>query len=451
MSSNPGYPPNPLSIPLINSNLVPIRTFPRRPTTQDVKYRPGQFAILNNNPSTGSAGELWYLSYFSSGVPQWVQLAAGGVDLESFIPDSGTSPVVADASNQVTMAGGTNLNTVGGTNTLTFNLDDPFSVAAATITTLGSTTGNITTVNSTTVNATTFDTNVAAAAVTLAGTTLAADGTDTNINLTLTPKGTGFLTTTKAASGQWWQFIDGTDTFGYYNNAGTPEAAVTASIGSWCSDTTNGAIYVKNTGDATNTGWVELDSGTGDVVGPASATDNALARFDSTSGKLVQDSTVIVTDAGEMTNASQPAFSANLGTQADNVTGSGTAYTLGDTDVGVALTEIFDQNGDFAPGSAAGAIFTAPVTGKYNLYVYWIALGCTVATNFDTQIVTSNRGYPITFVKAAGSENESQALSVLADMDALDTSTSVLTVTGEAGDTVDIGNTSTVFMGNLAC
>jgi hypothetical protein len=50
------------------------------------------------------------------------------------------------------------------------------------------------TVTATTVNATTFDTNVAAAGVTLAGTTLAADGTDSNISLTLTPKGTGVVT-----------------------------------------------------------------------------------------------------------------------------------------------------------------------------------------------------------------------------------------------------------------
>ena len=52
-----------------------------------------------------------------------------------------------------------------------------------------------TTVTATTVNGTTFDTNVAAAGVTLAGTTLAADGTDTNISLTLTPKGSGIVTT----------------------------------------------------------------------------------------------------------------------------------------------------------------------------------------------------------------------------------------------------------------
>jgi len=44
-----------------------------------------------------------------------------------------------------------------------------------------------------TVFATAFDTDVAAAAVTLSGTTLAADGTDTNINLAITPKGSGGL------------------------------------------------------------------------------------------------------------------------------------------------------------------------------------------------------------------------------------------------------------------
>lgn len=37
--------------------------------------------------------------------------------------------------------------------------------------------------------------------------------------------------------------------------------------------------------------------GTGDVVGPASATDNAVARFDSTTGKLVQNSGVTISDA----------------------------------------------------------------------------------------------------------------------------------------------------------
>ena len=54
------------------------------------------------------------------------------------------------------------------------------------------------TVTATTVTATTFqgnlDTNVAAAKLTVSGTSVVASGTDSNINLTLTPKGTGVVT-----------------------------------------------------------------------------------------------------------------------------------------------------------------------------------------------------------------------------------------------------------------
>jgi hypothetical protein len=38
--------------------------------------------------------------------------------------------------------------------------------------------------------------------------------------------------------------------------------------------------------------------GSGDLVGPASATDNAITRFDSTTGKLVQNSSVTISDTG---------------------------------------------------------------------------------------------------------------------------------------------------------
>ncbi len=52
--------------------------------------------------------------------------------------------------------------------------------------------------------------------------------------------------------------------------------------------------------------------GSGDVVGPASATDTAVARFDATTGKLVQNSTVLISNAGEVTlpNVVAPAIPA---------------------------------------------------------------------------------------------------------------------------------------------
>lgn len=41
----------------------------------------------------------------------------------------------------------------------------------------------------------------------------------------------------------------------------------------------------------------------GDVVGPASSTDNAIVRFNSTSGKLIQNSLLILDDSGNLSKA----------------------------------------------------------------------------------------------------------------------------------------------------
>jgi len=57
--------------------------------------------------------------------------------------------------------------------------------------------------------------------------------------------------------------------------------------------------------DLTDGGATTLHShaGGGDVVGPASATDTAVALFDSTTGKLVKDSVVLVGPVGDITGA----------------------------------------------------------------------------------------------------------------------------------------------------
>lgn len=46
-------------------------------------------------------------------------------------------------------------------------------------------------------------------------------------------------------------------------------------------------------------------AGTGDVLGPASSTDNAIARFDGTGGKTLQDSGVILTDGDILKNVAE--------------------------------------------------------------------------------------------------------------------------------------------------
>ena len=50
-------------------------------------------------------------------------------------------------------------------------------------------------------------------------------------------------------------------------------------------------------------------TGLGDVTGPASATDNAIARFDTTTGKLIQNSAVTIDDAGNIVSPDSIKFS----------------------------------------------------------------------------------------------------------------------------------------------
>lgn len=55
---------------------------------------------------------------------------------------------------------------------------------------------------------------------------------------------------------------------------------------------------------ATTPTWIVTTGGTsGDVIGPGSATDNAAVRFDLTTGKLIQDSLVLIDDSGNITNS----------------------------------------------------------------------------------------------------------------------------------------------------
>ena len=80
--------------------------------------------------------------------------------------------------------------------------------------------------------------------------------------------------------------------------------------------------------------------GTGDVVGPASATDNAIARFDLTTGKLIQNSNAILTDAGALTtvgnvNGASPTemsylsgVTSNIQTQINSISGGVTNGTV---------------------------------------------------------------------------------------------------------------------------
>lgn len=62
-----------------------------------------------------------------------------------------------------------------------------------------------------------------------------------------------------------------------------------------------GSATLVVTGSWPNHTLTAVGSGFGDVAGPSSATDNAITRYDGTTGKLIQNSLVIVADDGAIT------------------------------------------------------------------------------------------------------------------------------------------------------
>jgi hypothetical protein len=82
---------------------------------------------------------------------------------------------------------------------------------------------------------------------------------------------------------------------------------------------TAGQVLTSN-GTGAEPSW-QTNAG-GDVVGPASSTDNAIARFDSTTGKLLQDSVVLVGDTGAVTGVTTLSASTSVSTPIVKATSS---------------------------------------------------------------------------------------------------------------------------------
>jgi hypothetical protein len=96
----------------------------RNPTTADRRFKIGTLWI------NASTNVMWGLASVTSNSANWVLLGPGSSDVDSLTPDGGTSPVVP-AGGTITLAGGTNITTVGGLNTMTFNLDAAITLATS--------------------------------------------------------------------------------------------------------------------------------------------------------------------------------------------------------------------------------------------------------------------------------------------------------------------------------
>jgi len=87
----------------------------------------------------------------------------------------------------------------------------------------------------------------------------------------------------------------------YSTTAAATPSAVNLANGELAINITDGKLYYKDNG-ATVQLIASKAGASGDIVGPASATDNAVVRFDGTTGKLVQNSVVTIADStGDVT------------------------------------------------------------------------------------------------------------------------------------------------------
>jgi fibronectin-binding autotransporter adhesin len=204
--------------------------------------------------------------------------------------------------------------------------------------------------------------------------------------------------------------------------------------------------FVLKSTTAGVTSWAAAAGGIASVAADTTPQVGGSAGFDLQAQLLVGNggtTGIAVSANGEVTMAAQPAFLAFNSSTDSDVSGDATLATA-DFD-----TEIFDQNADFASDT-----FTAPVTGRYLLIAHVAVGGMTVSMGTNIiAIATSNRNYNgnVNVASAGVSGFTFEKMNVV-DMDAADTATVTLDLTGGNKEADIIGeatNLRTVFSGHL--
>ena len=161
----------------------------------------------------------------------------------------------------------------------------------------------------------------------------------------------------------------------YYNGTDYARLAVGAA----------GKVLKVNSG-ATAPEWATDTAGTGDVVGPGSATNDALARFDTTTGKLIQNSTATLSDAGTLT------ATAFAGALTGNVTGNIDGIVGGTTPAAVSATQVdITAQGDLRLQDTSGGEYVA-LQAAGTTTSYTVTLPAAVATVTGQALTSTTAG-----------------------------------------------------------
>ena len=457
----------------VGAQSILVQSLSSSPNTYQIEVQRASSSTGTDTTSQGLAS--FDDTAFSVDANGYVTLVGSGPVVDSFLPDTGTSPVVPDGSGQVSILGQSTPSTsgiqvTGGTNKLDISMFSPF-VGDFTFT--DSTPGNTEILTVSNTDDTAANASGARLALSVGGDTQIGDpyvswnvasdyaysaGIDTTDaeNFKITYAATA-STVTPSTGTTFFEYdtaaddinLIATNTFSTFSGTGinvgfgainteTANSGSSAVVASGVEATTAGDPFFQLGILTATTNKFGLDNSDSDKFKYLVGSDAGVSGLDGTE-------TIVMTQAGEITYPTQPAFLAVLTTNRSNVTGTGTIYTI------IFNSEVFDQNADFNLGTST---FTAPVTGRYQFDGRGTITGTTVMTTSELIMTTSNREYRSFKQFAALAGSYTNEISQLTDMDAADTAVLKIATGGEGADTDDVLGTSqnyTAFSGFLSC
>lgn len=327
-------------------------------------------------------------------------------------------------------SGGGTLSILAGTGTMNIAAD---ATAGAVNVATGAGVKVLTVGSSNATSSTTLQSGTGALAVTSAGGTL-------TIN-----SGTGALSLSNDAAATTVSIGTGAAVKGVTLGSTSSTSATTVQAGTGALNllSLGGAITANSgvgaIGISTDVAATTVSIGTG-----GAAKSVTLGSTTTTSATTINSGSGNLTMVGNVLKTTNPAFLAYLGATVNDKTGNGASYLLG-TD---ALTEVYDRGNNFN----TNGVFTAPVTGIYDLRASITVSGTTIATSFTINLITTARTYTYVLTRAALGTNQAVSISALCDMASGNSATVSIVVSGEAGDTDDIAGSAscvTYFCGAL--